>query len=87
MLIHCQFSSLALISGRATINALDTLTVLVSSYLYILCQGKPRDPLLVRCFPPRPRRPCTSLHLFKLFPPSASVALSIFIHILLCERH
>jgi len=32
-------NSLALISGRATINALDTLTILMSSYLYILCQA------------------------------------------------
>lgn len=39
-MISPQFSSLALISGRATINALDTLTVLMSSYLYVLCQGK-----------------------------------------------
>jgi len=28
-----------LISGRATINAIDTLTVLMSSYLYALCQA------------------------------------------------
>jgi hypothetical protein len=29
---------LALISGRATIQAIDTLTMLMSSYLFILCQ-------------------------------------------------
>ncbi|KAJ7217974.1 L-Aspartase-like protein, partial [Mycena pura] len=32
-------NSLALISARATINALDVLTMLVSSYLYTLCQA------------------------------------------------
>lgn len=32
-------SSLALISGRATINSLDVLTILMASYLYILCQA------------------------------------------------
>jgi len=34
-----MFSSLAVISGRATINALDVLTILIASYLYILCQA------------------------------------------------
>ena len=33
------FSSLALISGRATINSLDVLTILMATYLYILCQA------------------------------------------------
>ena len=37
MLIH--FSSLALISARATINSLEVLSILISSYLYTLCQG------------------------------------------------
>ena len=46
MLIHLKFSSLALISGRATINSLDTLAILVSNYLYILCQGEPHDSLV-----------------------------------------
>lgn len=32
-------SSLALISARATVTALDVLTMLIASYLYILCQG------------------------------------------------
>lgn len=32
-------SSLALISGRATINSLDVLTILMATYLYILCQA------------------------------------------------
>ncbi|KAG8846048.1 hypothetical protein FRB96_002089 [Tulasnella sp. 330] len=32
-------NSLALISARATINSLDVLTLLVSSYLYIVCQA------------------------------------------------
>ncbi|KAG8955669.1 hypothetical protein FRC04_007660 [Tulasnella sp. 424] len=32
-------NSLALVSARATITALDVLTMLVSSYLYILCQA------------------------------------------------
>lgn len=32
-------NSLALLSGRATINAIDTLTILMSSYLYVLCQA------------------------------------------------
>jgi hypothetical protein len=32
-------SSLALISGRATINSLEVLSMLVASYLYALCQG------------------------------------------------
>jgi phenylalanine ammonia-lyase len=32
-------SSLALISGRQTIAALETLSILVSSYLYALCQA------------------------------------------------
>lgn len=32
-------SSLALISGRATINSLDVLTILTATYLYILCQA------------------------------------------------
>jgi phenylalanine ammonia-lyase len=31
-------SSLALISGRATINSLDVLTILTATYLYVLCQ-------------------------------------------------
>ena len=37
MLIY--FSSLALISARATINSLEVLSMLISSYLYALCQG------------------------------------------------
>ena len=37
MLIY--FSSLALISARATINSLGVLSILISSYLYALCQG------------------------------------------------
>jgi phenylalanine ammonia-lyase len=32
-------NSLALVSGRATINSLDVLTMLVASYLYHLCQA------------------------------------------------
>jgi len=32
-------NSLALISARATINSLDVLTMLMSSYLYVLCQA------------------------------------------------
>ncbi|KAJ7901922.1 L-Aspartase-like protein [Mycena olivaceomarginata] len=32
-------NSLALISARATINSLDVLTMLTSSYLYVLCQA------------------------------------------------
>lgn len=32
-------NSLALISARATINSLDTLSILVSSYLFVLCQA------------------------------------------------
>ncbi|KAJ7800274.1 L-Aspartase-like protein [Mycena leptocephala] len=32
-------NSLALISARATVNSLDVLTMLTSSYLYILCQA------------------------------------------------
>ncbi|KAF7969499.1 hypothetical protein HWV62_27196 [Athelia sp. TMB] len=32
-------NSLALISGRATINSLDVLTILMASYLYVLCQA------------------------------------------------
>jgi len=32
-------SSLALISARATINALDVLSMLTASYLYLLCQA------------------------------------------------
>jgi phenylalanine ammonia-lyase len=34
-----QLSSLALISARATINALEVLSMLTSSYLYLLCQA------------------------------------------------
>ena len=34
-----EISSLALISARATINALDVLTMLTASYLYLLCQA------------------------------------------------
>jgi phenylalanine ammonia-lyase len=37
MLIY--FSSLSLISARATINSLEVLSILISSYLYALCQG------------------------------------------------
>lgn len=33
-------SSLALISGRATLNSLEVLSMLVASYLYALCQGE-----------------------------------------------
>lgn len=33
------FSSLALISARATISAIDILTMLSASYLYLLCQA------------------------------------------------
>jgi phenylalanine ammonia-lyase len=33
-------SSLALISGRATIDSLEILSILIASYLYALCQGK-----------------------------------------------
>jgi len=32
-------NSLALISGRATINSLDVLTILMATYIYILCQA------------------------------------------------
>ncbi|KAJ7178475.1 phenylalanine ammonia-lyase [Mycena crocata] len=32
-------NSLALISARATVNSLDVLTMLTSSYLYVLCQA------------------------------------------------
>lgn len=32
-------NSLALISGRATINSLEVLSILASSYLYVLCQA------------------------------------------------
>ncbi|KZP27572.1 phenylalanine ammonia-lyase [Athelia psychrophila] len=32
-------NSLALISGRATINSLDVLTILMATYLYTLCQA------------------------------------------------
>jgi phenylalanine ammonia-lyase len=34
-----EISSLALISARATINALDVLSMLTASYLYLLCQA------------------------------------------------
>ena len=34
-----ESSSLALISARATINALEVLSMLTSSYLYLLCQA------------------------------------------------
>ena len=37
MLIY--LSSLALISARATITSLEVLSILISSYLYALCQG------------------------------------------------
>ena len=37
MLIY--ISSLALVSARATINSLEVLSMLISSYLYALCQG------------------------------------------------
>ena len=37
MLIY--FSPLALISARATISSLEVLSISVSSYLYVLCQG------------------------------------------------
>lgn len=36
---RCICSSLALISGRATINSLDVLTILTATYIYILCQA------------------------------------------------
>ncbi|KAK0454644.1 L-Aspartase-like protein [Armillaria borealis] len=32
-------NSLALISGRATINSLEVLSILMSSYIYVICQG------------------------------------------------
>ncbi|KAJ7287445.1 L-Aspartase-like protein [Mycena rebaudengoi] len=32
-------NSLALISARATLNSLDVLTMIISSYLYVLCQA------------------------------------------------
>ena len=32
-------SSLALISARATVTSLDVLSMLIASYLYLLCQG------------------------------------------------
>ncbi|KAJ7203315.1 L-Aspartase-like protein, partial [Mycena pura] len=32
-------NSLALISGRATIDSLDVLSLLIASYLYVLCQA------------------------------------------------
>ncbi|KAF8908037.1 L-Aspartase-like protein [Mucidula mucida] len=32
-------NSLALISGRATINSLETLSILMASYLYLICQA------------------------------------------------
>ena len=35
----CIFSSLALISARYTITAIDTLSTLMASYIYILCQA------------------------------------------------
>lgn len=37
--LFIEFSSLALISGRATINALDVLSMMTASYLYLLCQA------------------------------------------------
>jgi phenylalanine ammonia-lyase len=37
---HQILSSLALISARATINSLEVLTMLVASYIYVLCQGQ-----------------------------------------------
>ena len=37
-------SSLALISARATITSIEVLSMLVATYLYLLCQGKfPKD--------------------------------------------
>jgi phenylalanine ammonia-lyase len=33
-------SSLALISARATITSTEVLSMLVATYLYLLCQGK-----------------------------------------------
>lgn len=39
IVINQVFSSLALISARATVTSLDVLTMLISSYLYLLCQG------------------------------------------------
>lgn len=33
------YSSLALISARQTINSLEILSLIISSYLYLLCQG------------------------------------------------
>lgn len=33
-------SSLALISARATITSIEVLSMLVATYLYLLCQGK-----------------------------------------------
>lgn len=33
-------SSLALISARATITSMEVLSMLVATYLYLLCQGK-----------------------------------------------
>ena len=47
MLIH--FSSLALISARATINSLEVLSILISSYLYALCQGLTLNFLILFC--------------------------------------
>lgn len=32
-------NSMALVSGRQTINSLDVLSILISSYLYVLCQA------------------------------------------------
>ncbi|KAJ6610205.1 phenylalanine ammonia-lyase [Mycena sp. CBHHK59/15] len=38
--LHNQaVNSLALISARATVNSLDVLTMLIASYLYVLCQA------------------------------------------------
>jgi phenylalanine ammonia-lyase len=37
--LFVESSSLALISARATINALEVLSMLTSSYLYLLCQA------------------------------------------------
>ncbi|KAJ7686468.1 L-Aspartase-like protein [Mycena rosella] len=38
--MHNQaINSLALISGRATIESLDVLSILIASYLYVLCQA------------------------------------------------
>ncbi len=36
----CGLSSLALISARATITSTEVLSMLVATYLYLLCQGK-----------------------------------------------